>query len=201
MSIRILRAKAAEARIAEEERKALEEEQRKIQEREKEWTRQNQAAEAVAEADRCQSPRRTEPRRTGCRDRLMISLTMTCHLPLLLRIEAEEGPVLKSDADAWASIRAKKRRSSSTTSYPSKKRKAPGMRPALGPASPADNPGQNPPRMTASVIVSRCRAAESPSTAIQVNKSTRFEQDVLRPPDAGDKGAGNLLRLNTCLLT
>ncbi|KAH8888745.1 hypothetical protein GQ53DRAFT_230003 [Thozetella sp. PMI_491] len=45
---RILRAKAAEARIAEEERrKALEEEQRKIQEREKEWTRQNQAAEAA----------------------------------------------------------------------------------------------------------------------------------------------------------
>ncbi|KAL2129946.1 hypothetical protein VTI74DRAFT_7070 [Chaetomium olivicolor] len=39
---RILRAKAAEARLAEEERrKALEEEQRKIKEREKEWSAQN----------------------------------------------------------------------------------------------------------------------------------------------------------------
>lgn len=44
---RILRAKAAEARIAEEERrKAMEEEQRKIQEREKKWG-QAQAAEAA----------------------------------------------------------------------------------------------------------------------------------------------------------
>jgi len=47
---RILRAKAAEARIAEEERrKALEAEQEKIQEREQEWARQTHAAEAARE--------------------------------------------------------------------------------------------------------------------------------------------------------
>ncbi|KAK3359758.1 hypothetical protein B0T25DRAFT_533783 [Lasiosphaeria hispida] len=45
---RILRAKAAEARIADEERKkALEAEQKKIREREQEWTRQTRAAEAA----------------------------------------------------------------------------------------------------------------------------------------------------------
>ncbi|KAK3328503.1 hypothetical protein B0T19DRAFT_356769 [Cercophora scortea] len=47
---RILRAKAAEARIAEEERrKALEAEQRNIQEREREWSRQTREAEAARE--------------------------------------------------------------------------------------------------------------------------------------------------------
>lgn len=46
---RILRAKAAEARIAEEERrKALEAEQKQIQEREQEWTRQTQVAQVAA---------------------------------------------------------------------------------------------------------------------------------------------------------
>jgi len=45
---RILRAKAAEARIAEEERRnALEAEQKRIQEREQEWKRETQAAEAA----------------------------------------------------------------------------------------------------------------------------------------------------------
>ncbi|KAH8908629.1 hypothetical protein BR93DRAFT_944198 [Coniochaeta sp. PMI_546] len=46
---RILRAKAAEARIAEEERrKALEAEQQKIQQREREWAQQHQPVEAAA---------------------------------------------------------------------------------------------------------------------------------------------------------
>ncbi|KAK3325601.1 hypothetical protein B0H66DRAFT_470470 [Apodospora peruviana] len=46
---RILRAKAAEARIAEEERrKALEAEQQNIRKREQEWTRQTRATEAAA---------------------------------------------------------------------------------------------------------------------------------------------------------
>ncbi|KAK5656128.1 hypothetical protein OQA88_4888 [Cercophora sp. LCS_1] len=46
---RILRQKAAEARIAEEERrKALEAEQKRIQEREQEWTRETRAVEAAA---------------------------------------------------------------------------------------------------------------------------------------------------------
>jgi hypothetical protein len=46
---RILRAKAAEARIAEEERrKALEAEQHKIKEREQEWAQQHQPVEATA---------------------------------------------------------------------------------------------------------------------------------------------------------
>lgn len=50
---RILRAKAAEARIAEEERrKALEEEQRKIRENEKSWQKQAAAAEAAREVAR-----------------------------------------------------------------------------------------------------------------------------------------------------
>ena len=48
---RILRAKAAEARIAEEERrKALEEEQQRIQEREQNWAQQGMVAEAAREA-------------------------------------------------------------------------------------------------------------------------------------------------------
>ncbi|KAL2264301.1 hypothetical protein VTK26DRAFT_7906 [Humicola hyalothermophila] len=47
---RILRAKEAEARLAEEERRrALEEEQKKIEERQKEWAAQNTAAEAARE--------------------------------------------------------------------------------------------------------------------------------------------------------
>ena len=47
---RILRAKAAEARIAEEERrKALEAEQKRIQRREQEWARQSRTAEAAPE--------------------------------------------------------------------------------------------------------------------------------------------------------
>ena len=67
---RILRAKAAEARIAEEERqKALEEEQRIIREREREWARQGQAAEAptVAAAAR-QNPRGPDNRMPGAFD-------------------------------------------------------------------------------------------------------------------------------------
>ncbi|KAF5023144.1 hypothetical protein F66182_4800 [Fusarium sp. NRRL 66182] len=54
---RILRAKAAEARIAEEERrKALEEEQRQIQEREQQWGAEAKAAEAAREATRVPEP-------------------------------------------------------------------------------------------------------------------------------------------------
>ncbi|KAF4986979.1 hypothetical protein FDECE_15665 [Fusarium decemcellulare] len=57
---RILRAKAAEARIAEEERrKALEEEQRQIQEREQQWTSKEheaKAIEAAREATRVPEP-------------------------------------------------------------------------------------------------------------------------------------------------
>ncbi|KAK7430350.1 hypothetical protein QQZ08_003098 [Neonectria magnoliae] len=49
---RILRAKAAEARIAEEERrKALEEEQRRIQEKEQTWSTQNQAVPEAKAAE------------------------------------------------------------------------------------------------------------------------------------------------------
>ncbi|KAK0651802.1 hypothetical protein B0T16DRAFT_454222 [Cercophora newfieldiana] len=60
---RILRAKAAEARIAEEERrKALEAEQQKIREREQEWTRQTHAAEAGRET--AKTPERN-PRMPG----------------------------------------------------------------------------------------------------------------------------------------
>ncbi|ROT42146.1 hypothetical protein SODALDRAFT_8515 [Sodiomyces alkalinus F11] len=55
---RILRAKAAQARIAEEERrKALEAEQRKMQEREEQWNdREAKAAEAAREAPRTPRP-------------------------------------------------------------------------------------------------------------------------------------------------
>ncbi|KAF4824404.1 hypothetical protein CGCSCA5_v001098 [Colletotrichum siamense] len=55
---RILRAKAAEARIAEEERrKALEAEQKRIQEREQEWGQQAKAAEAARQvANRTPEP-------------------------------------------------------------------------------------------------------------------------------------------------
>ncbi|KAF5703716.1 NADH2 dehydrogenase [Fusarium globosum] len=54
---RILRAKAAEARIAEEERrKALEEEQRQIKEREEQWGAEAKAAEAAREATRIPEP-------------------------------------------------------------------------------------------------------------------------------------------------
>ncbi|KAM0223202.1 hypothetical protein ACHAQD_003394 [Fusarium lateritium] len=54
---RILRAKAAEARIAEEERrKALEEEQRQIKEREQQWGAEAKAAEAAREATRIPEP-------------------------------------------------------------------------------------------------------------------------------------------------
>lgn len=61
---RILRAKAAEARIAEEERrKALEEEQQRIREREQEW-RQSGAAQAEAAA-RNQRPKTPEPQMPG----------------------------------------------------------------------------------------------------------------------------------------
>lgn len=62
---RILRAKAAEARIAEEDRrKALEEEQKQIQERDKHWSAQGQVPDArAAEAARevAQSPEQTRP--------------------------------------------------------------------------------------------------------------------------------------------
>ncbi|KAK0727346.1 hypothetical protein B0T26DRAFT_639455 [Lasiosphaeria miniovina] len=59
---RILRAKAAEARIAEEERrKALEAEQRAIRERESEWTRQGQAAEAAAARENPKTPEHRMP--------------------------------------------------------------------------------------------------------------------------------------------
>ncbi|RGP72980.1 hypothetical protein FSPOR_2356 [Fusarium sporotrichioides] len=54
---RILRAKAAEARIAEEERrKALEEEQRQIKEKEQQWGAEAKAAEAAREATRIPEP-------------------------------------------------------------------------------------------------------------------------------------------------
>ncbi|KAJ9139369.1 Sacsin [Pleurostoma richardsiae] len=54
---RILRAKAAEARVAEEERrKALEEEQKRIRETEQEWTRQHKAAEAARQTTRTPEP-------------------------------------------------------------------------------------------------------------------------------------------------
>ncbi|UZP42091.1 hypothetical protein NXS19_009907 [Fusarium pseudograminearum] len=54
---RILRAKAAEARIAEEERrKALEEEQRQIKEKEQQWGAEAKAAEAAREATRVPEP-------------------------------------------------------------------------------------------------------------------------------------------------
>lgn len=54
---RILRAKAAEARIAEEERrKALEEEQRQIKEKEEQWGAEAKAAEAAREATRIPEP-------------------------------------------------------------------------------------------------------------------------------------------------
>jgi hypothetical protein len=57
---RILRAKAAEARIAEEERrKALEEEQRQIQEREQQWS--SKGAEATAAAAAREATRVPEP--------------------------------------------------------------------------------------------------------------------------------------------
>ncbi|KAK4453176.1 heat shock cognate 90 kDa protein [Podospora aff. communis PSN243] len=60
---RILRAKAAEARIAEEaRRKALEAEQQKIREREQEWARQTHAAEAARET--AKTPERN-PRMPG----------------------------------------------------------------------------------------------------------------------------------------
>ncbi|RFU79255.1 neutral zinc metallopeptidase [Trichoderma arundinaceum] len=75
---RILRAKAAEARIAEEERrKALEEEQRQIREREQNWAQQSQhdptktqqlpqAAEAARETPR--SPKSSHPSMPGAWD-------------------------------------------------------------------------------------------------------------------------------------
>ncbi|KAK2059551.1 hypothetical protein LY76DRAFT_18854 [Colletotrichum caudatum] len=54
---RILRAKAAEARVAEEERrKALEAEQKRIQEKEQEWGQQAKAAEAARQATRTPEP-------------------------------------------------------------------------------------------------------------------------------------------------
>ncbi|WYZ38743.1 hypothetical protein EsH8_III_000657 [Colletotrichum jinshuiense] len=54
---RILRAKAAEARVAEEERrKALEAEQKRIQEREQEWGQQAKAAEAARQTTRTPEP-------------------------------------------------------------------------------------------------------------------------------------------------
>ncbi|KAL0943867.1 hatpase c domain-containing protein [Colletotrichum truncatum] len=54
---RILRAKAAEARIAEEERrKALEAEQKRIQDKEQEWGQQAKAAEAARQATRTPEP-------------------------------------------------------------------------------------------------------------------------------------------------
>ncbi|KAK4044806.1 hypothetical protein C8A01DRAFT_11884 [Parachaetomium inaequale] len=59
---RILRAKAAEARLVEEERrKALEAEQQRIQEREKEWAAQNPVQEAM-------TPERTRDRMPGSFD-------------------------------------------------------------------------------------------------------------------------------------
>ncbi|KAK3902827.1 hypothetical protein C8A05DRAFT_15158 [Staphylotrichum tortipilum] len=61
---RILRAKAAEARLAEEERrKALEEEQKKIQEREKEWAAQTTSGQEVA-----MTPERSRDRMPGSFD-------------------------------------------------------------------------------------------------------------------------------------
>ncbi|KAI0199372.1 hypothetical protein F4808DRAFT_215832 [Astrocystis sublimbata] len=63
---RILRAKAAEARIAEEERrKALEAEQERIREQEQEFTRQNQAAAATAAAAAREQNRTPPPRMPG----------------------------------------------------------------------------------------------------------------------------------------
>ncbi|KAK1599665.1 uncharacterized protein LY79DRAFT_504768 [Colletotrichum navitas] len=54
---RILRAKAAEARVAEEERrKALEAEQKRIQEKEQEWGQQAKAAEAARQATKTPEP-------------------------------------------------------------------------------------------------------------------------------------------------
>ncbi|KAK1655483.1 hypothetical protein BDP81DRAFT_306217 [Colletotrichum phormii] len=54
---RILRAKQAEARVAEEERrKALEAEQKRIQEKEKEWSQQAKAAEAARQAAKTPEP-------------------------------------------------------------------------------------------------------------------------------------------------
>ncbi|KAK3378300.1 hypothetical protein B0H63DRAFT_399232 [Podospora didyma] len=59
---RILRAKAAEARIAEEERrKALEAEEQMIQEREKEWTRQTRASAAEAAREQVKTPEHRMP--------------------------------------------------------------------------------------------------------------------------------------------
>ncbi|KAJ4187225.1 hypothetical protein NW755_007318 [Fusarium falciforme] len=59
---RILRAKAAEARIAEEERrKALEEEQRQIQEREQQWSSKGAEATAAAAAAAREATRVPEP--------------------------------------------------------------------------------------------------------------------------------------------
>ena len=74
---RILRAKAAEARIAEEERrKALEEEQRKIQERERSWAQQGNAidqessavAAAAGRSEAPQSPQQSGPVMPGSWD-------------------------------------------------------------------------------------------------------------------------------------
>ncbi|KAI5461412.1 hypothetical protein BGZ63DRAFT_424301 [Mariannaea sp. PMI_226] len=70
---RILRAKAAEARIAEEERrKALEEEQRKIEEREKTWqsqaTVEAKAAEAAREVATTSTPERPNTMMPGSWD-------------------------------------------------------------------------------------------------------------------------------------
>lgn len=70
---RILRAKAAEARVAEEERrKALEEEQRKVQEREREWAQQSasvgqgqMAATAAGRADVARTPEQPNPGMPG----------------------------------------------------------------------------------------------------------------------------------------
>ncbi|KAF4779843.1 hypothetical protein HER10_EVM0007195 [Colletotrichum scovillei] len=54
---RILRAKQAEARVAEEERrKALEAEQKRIQEKEKEWSQQAKAAEAARQTAKTPDP-------------------------------------------------------------------------------------------------------------------------------------------------
>ena len=61
---RILRAKAAEARLAEEERrKALEAEQRRIEEREREWAAQTRAAEAARAG--VETPERERERMPG----------------------------------------------------------------------------------------------------------------------------------------
>ncbi|KAI1419115.1 hypothetical protein F5Y12DRAFT_304470 [Xylaria sp. FL1777] len=63
---RILRAKAAEARIAEEERRrALDAEQARIREREQEFTRQNQAATTSAAAAAREQNRTPPPRMPG----------------------------------------------------------------------------------------------------------------------------------------